>query len=75
MRRQVLADAERAIVHEEHQANAVRALLIEMRRYVMHHGVPIGECVAWNKLKSLFGIGIDEAADAAWLEEYRRIHQ
>lgn len=50
----------------------VRALLIEMRRYVMHHGLLIGECVAWGKLKAMFGVGqSDEAADLDWLREYR----
>ena len=31
-------------------------LLTEMRRYVVHHGLLIGECVAWNKLKKLYGV-------------------
>ncbi len=33
-----------------------RRLLIEMRRYVVYHGILIGECVAWGKLKTLYGI-------------------
>lgn len=38
---------------------AVKANLIEMRRYVLHHGVLLGECVAWNKLKEMFGVGME----------------
>lgn len=34
-----------------------RRLLIEMRKYIVYHGLLIGECVAWNKLKELYGIG------------------
>lgn len=41
---------------EKDRRAEVRALLIEMRRYVIYHGILIGECVAWNKLKDLFGI-------------------
>lgn len=35
----------------------VRALLIDVRRYVTYHGHLIGECVAWGKLKAAFGVG------------------
>lgn len=35
----------------------VRALLIEMRKYVVHHGQLVGECVAWNRLKEMYEVG------------------
>jgi len=40
----------------------VQKLLLDMKRYVMHHGLLLGECVAWNKLKGAFGV--DEAYEA-----------
>ena len=49
-----------------------RALLVEVRQYVMHHGLLIGECVAWNKLKEMHGVGEDQEADERWLADYRR---
>lgn len=33
-----------------------RNLLIEMKRYILHHGVLIGECVAWGRLKQAFDV-------------------
>lgn len=51
--------------------DAIKAALIEMRLYIMHHGVLMGECVGWNKLKKMFGVGVDEAEDMKWLENYR----
>lgn len=32
-------------------------LLIEIRKYVVYHGIMIGECVAWNKLKEMYEVG------------------
>ncbi len=34
----------------------VRELVDGIRAYAVHHGVLIGECVAWNKLKKLVGV-------------------
>ena len=34
----------------------VRNMLIQMRHYVIYHGILIGECVAWNKLKTAFNV-------------------
>lgn len=48
-----------------------RALLIEMRRYIVKKGFLIGECVAWTKLKKLYGVGIDQSKEDAWAAEYR----
>jgi hypothetical protein len=39
----------------------IKALVTEMRKYIIYHGLLIGECVAWNKLKSLFGVGEEPA--------------
>lgn len=39
----------------------VKELVIEMRRYAIYHGLLIGECVAWNELKKLLGVGQDES--------------
>ncbi len=40
----------------DNRFDETRRLLIEMRKYVVHHGILIGECVAWSKLKVLYGI-------------------
>ena len=37
----------------------VRALVIEIRRYVIAHDLLLGECVAWDRLKKLVGVGQD----------------
>ena len=50
--------------------DAIKAELIRMRKYVIHKGIPIGECVAWNKLKKMFGVGIRDQDDWDWLKEY-----
>lgn len=34
----------------------VRDFLIDMKRYILHHQIPIGECVAWNKLKAAYDV-------------------
>lgn len=52
------------------ERNEIKAELIRMRKYIMHHGVPIGDCVAWNKLKKMFEIGICKEDDLAWLKTY-----
>jgi hypothetical protein len=52
-------------------SDEARALLIEMREYVFHHGILIGECVAWDRLKEMHGVGLDRDADLAWVREYR----
>ncbi len=41
-----------------------RRLLIEMRKYIVHHGLLIGECVAWSKLKDLYSI-VNEGMEVA----------
>lgn len=50
----------------------VKALLIEMRQYVVYHGLLIGECAAWNRLKEMHGLGVDWDQEDAWLANYRR---
>lgn len=37
--------------------HTLRGLVIDIRRYVLHHGVLLGECVAWEKLKKLVNVG------------------
>lgn len=32
-------------------------LVADIRAYVLHHGILLGECVAWNDLKRLLGVG------------------
>lgn len=49
-----------------------RALLAGVRHYVMQHGILIGECVAWNVLKSLVGIGQSKEADDRLWETYQK---
>lgn len=36
-----------------------RQALAEMKRYILFHGLLMGECVAWNALKEAYGV--DEA--------------
>jgi len=50
----------------------IKALLIQMRQYVAFHGLMIGECVAWGRLKEMSGTGVDWDAEGAWLKDYRR---
>lgn len=60
---------------EDRDINEFRALLIQMRKYFIQHGLPTGECVAWNKLKGMFGIAGTESEwqeNLNWLEEYER---
>lgn len=35
--------------------DTVKTLVREMRQYILYHGLLIGECVAWSKLKQLVG--------------------
>lgn len=37
--------------------DSIRDLVIEMRRYILHHGIMLGECVAWERLKKLVDVG------------------
>lgn len=39
------------------EQNKIRELVIEIRRYVLRHGILLGECVAWGDLKFIFGVG------------------
>lgn len=55
--------------------DSIKAELIRMRKYVIHHGVPIGECVAWSKLKAMFEVGIIGENDDKWLSEYDEYEQ
>lgn len=50
--------------------NEIKAELIRMRQYVMRKGLGIGECVAWCRIKERFGIGIRDADDEQWLNDY-----
>jgi hypothetical protein len=45
----------------------IKALLILMREYIIEHEMQMGECVAWNKLKRMAGIGADRRSDLEWL--------
>lgn len=59
-------------MNPDSMATETRALLIEMRKYVLHHGILLGECVAWNALKALYGTGQDQMAEEVWLRDYRQ---
>ena len=41
---------------EERKLNDVTQLVVDIKKYVIHHGKMMGECVAWNKLKKLVGV-------------------
>lgn len=45
----------------------IKTLLIQMRRYFIHHNCMVGECVAWQALKTRFGVGQRDADDEAWM--------
>jgi hypothetical protein len=49
-----------------------RALLAGVRHYVMRHGILIGECVAWNVLKLLLGVGQSKDYDDQRWAEYQQ---
>lgn len=46
-------------VEAEKDWEKLRELVIEMRRYFIAHGLMTGECVAWDKVKKMFGVGQD----------------
>ena len=51
----------------------IRADLIRMRKYILHHGVMINECSAWNRLKKEFGVGQStNEDDELWLNDYEK---
>jgi hypothetical protein len=52
--------------------DAIKAELIRMRKYVIFHGIRLGECVAWNKLKKMFGVGNRDQEDVDWLAAYTK---
>jgi hypothetical protein len=54
----------------EHDIN--KALLIKMRRYIISHGLLIGECVAWMNLKRKYRVGESTEADDRWLADYEQ---
>lgn len=57
------------------EADEIRALVIEMRRYMLRHDINMGECVAWNKLKHRFLVAESSTGwqdDLRWLEQHRR---
>lgn len=64
--------------HEVEQSelnrDEIKAELIRMRKYVRHHQFGIGECVAWNKLKRMFGVGYLDQEDWDWLSAYEKKH-
>ena len=62
----------------ENTDNEIRALLIEMRKYILSHGLLMGECVAWRTLKQRFGVAQSTKgweADLVWLEQYRKMQR
>lgn len=51
----------------------IKAELIRMRKYVIFHGVGIGECCAWNRLKDEFEVGqTTQEDDERWLAWYEK---
>lgn len=67
------AALEVALAQSAAEHDLVKALLIKMRRYVMNHGLLIGECCAWNDLKRKFCVGQSSTeADEHWLREYEQ---
>jgi hypothetical protein len=50
----------------------IKSELILMRKYVIHHGIGIGECCAWDRLKKEFDVGqTTEEDDERWLAQYQ----
>jgi hypothetical protein len=48
----------------------IKAELIRMRQYFIHHDIQAGECVGWTRLKAAFGVGEVTAIDAEWLRKF-----
>lgn len=48
----------------------IKAEVIRMRDYAMRKSVPIGECVAWCRIKERYGAGQSDQVDFDWLKEY-----
>ncbi len=62
-----LAALDRAEQARAAEADEIKALLIEMRRYFISHNCPTGECVAWTDLKARFGVGVRDEVDEEWM--------
>jgi len=56
-----------ALTQIDAEHDLTKALLIKMRTYFLRHGLLTGECVAWMQIKTRYGIGESEDADAEWL--------
>jgi hypothetical protein len=53
------------------ERDRIRAELILLRKYVIHHGIGIGECCAWERLKKEFDVGqTTPEDDERWLAHY-----
>lgn len=63
-------DVALAQIDAEH--DLTKALLIKMRRYIISHGLLMGECVAWMHLKARYHIGESVEADNQWLADYEQ---
>lgn len=74
-RNQALRAVDAAQVAQRATYNTTRARLVRMRRYITRHDLQIGECVAWNEIKSQFGVGLDADNDNAWLATYQAAAQ
>lgn len=61
-----------ALAQIDAEHDLTKALLIKMRRYIVSHGLLMGECVAWMRLKRKFRIGESVDADNHWLADYER---
>lgn len=60
-----------ALAQSAAEHDLVKALLIQMRGYIISHGLLIGECVAWNQLKRKFCVGQSSSEDDTyWLMCY-----
>jgi len=54
------------------ERDKIRELVIQMRKHILHRAVPLGDCVAWHKLKLLADVEINDERDwqncLVWLE-------
>jgi hypothetical protein len=66
----LLAEIDRLRAGAATEADEIKALLIQMRRYFISHNLMTGECVAWTELKARFGVGQRDEEDEAWMAEH-----
>lgn len=74
-RARAIEQAKACVMEISGDYDRIKAEVIRMRDYAMRKGIPIGDCVAWSRIKDYYGTGRRDEEDFDWLEEYERRNQ